>query len=177
MQNILNHKKYLFIVSTIIILFSIWGFLYYYSIKDNITNTIINFNNINIKYMIFNIFIYSMLLTLSFFLISVPLSIIYLGYESFLLGFITNMILKIYNIKGIFIILLYLPLKIISIILLILFIYRLFNISKSLITYLIYKEEYIKNKIVYNYKNCLYIIGISFILDFILFICIKVFIK
>ena len=165
MQNILNHKKYILFILSIFITFLIWGFIYYYSLKDNI---VINISNMNLYNLLINIIIYSIILTFSFLLIGFPISIIYLGYESFILVFLFNTMFK----KGI-IMLLYIPIKIISLFLLIIFIYRLLNISKYTLRYIIYREEYIKNKMIFNYKNNIYIIGINILLDILIVLFVR----
>ncbi len=169
-----NHKKYLLFVTIIIAIGLLGGILYYQfldsEVKNNIVNTLNNLtsftNNNTLKYLI----IMSLLLVSSFFIIGIPLSIFYLFYESLSLGFLLNVLYASYHLKGIIYFLLdFLINKLLILILIIFFIKKIINISRYIIGYLIYRHDNtIKDKIIINFKKCLYTILIIFIINLIL---------
>ena len=84
MQRIISkHKKYLIFILVIFVISLIFGFIYYNllddSIKNNIINTINNYNNFNVNRILKDLIIMSTILISSFFIIGIPLSIFYIS--------------------------------------------------------------------------------------------------
>lgn len=176
MQKFINdHKNYLLFAVIVIGLGSLVGILYYQFLdensKNNIVLTITNYNNFKFNNVLKDLIIMSLLLVSSFFIIGIPLSIFYLFYESFSLGFLLNTFFATFKIKGIIYFLLYfISNKLIVLLLMIFFIKKIINISRYIIGYLIYRRDStIKDKIMINFKKCLYSILIIFIINIILF--------
>ena len=176
MQKFINdHKNYLLFAVIVIGLGILIGILYYQFLdensKNNIVLTITNYNNFKFNNVLKDLIIMSLLLVSSFFIIGIPLSIFYLFYESFSLGFLLNTFFATFKIKGIIYFLLYfISNKLIVLLLMIFFIKKIINISRYIIGYLIYRRDStIKDKIMINFKKCLYSILIIFIINIILF--------
>ena len=161
---ITNHKTYLLFVGIIIGIGILVGILYYQlldeNVKNNIVQTITSFKIFKFNNILKDLIIMSLLLVFSFFIIGLPLSIFYLFYESFSLGFLLNIFYVSFKIKGIIYFLLYFFInKLLVLILIIFFIKKIINISRYIIGYLIYrKDSKIKDKIIINFKKSLYII-------------------
>lgn len=177
MQNILKHKKFLLLIVFVITISLICGYFYYYSLDDDIKVNIIenlkNYNIFNCNNIIKDLTIMSTILILSFFFIGLPLCITYLGYETFIIGFLINMFLNFYKIKGLSILLIYMVIRVIPLFLIIIFLKKIINISKLSFKYLINKEEFIKSKIMYNFYNSLYIITFVFVINIVSYIFYK----
>ncbi len=157
-------RLFMLIMAIIVLLGFFLGILYYLildnNIKQSIIDTFLNLNNLRINDILKDLLIMSLLLTLSFFIIGIPIGLFYLIYDGFTLGFIFLTFLNIYKIKGIFYILIYfLFCKIPIIILMFLFLRKIINIGRLIIGMIIYKKEItIKEKIINNFINALYII-------------------
>ncbi len=165
MLNIIKrNKSYILFISIILITGIILGYIYYNTldndIKLNIINTLKNTKEYNFNYIIKDLFIMSLILVLSFFIIGIPLGIFSILYGAFSIGFILNAFIITYNINGVLYILLYLIItKIITLLLKILFLKKIINIGRFIIGKLIYKKEYyLKDRIIINFKKALYII-------------------
>ncbi len=178
MQKFINsHKNYLLFVVIVIGIGILAGILYYQFLdvnsKNNIALTIANLDSLKFNNILKDLIIMSILLVSSFFIIGIPLSIFYLFYESFSLGFLFNIFFASFKIKGIICFLLYFIInKFLVLILMIFFIKKIINIGRYIIGYLIYrKDSTIKEKIMINFKKCLYsILIILFINIFLYFI-------
>ena len=174
MQKILlKHKKYLIFILFIFIVFLLLGILYYNlldnSIKKHIFDTLYNYNNFNTNMIIKDLIIMSTILVSSFFVIGIPLSLFYVSYEFFTIGFLINLFLVNYKIKGLLYILVYIVLnKLFTLPLIIIFIYKIINISRYIIGFIIYKDKNIKDKILINFNNCIYIIIFVLIINILL---------
>ena len=170
-----NHRNYLTFVAIIIGIGILTGILYYQFLdensKNNIALTITNYKNFKFNNVLKDLIIMSLLLVSSFFIIGIPLSIFYIFYESFSLGFLLNTFFVSYKIKGIIYFILYFIInKLIILLLMIFFIKKIINISRYIIGYLVYrKDSTIKDKIMLNFKNCLYSILIIFIINIFLY--------
>ena len=170
-----NHKNYLLFVVIIIGIGILAGILYYQFLdstnKNTIALTITNYKSYKFNNALKDLIIMSLLLVLSFFVIGIPLSIFYLFYESLSLGFLLNIFFANFKIKGIIYFFLYFVInKLLVLLLMILFIKKIINISRYVIGYLIYrKDNTIKDKIMINFKNCLYSILIIFIVNIALY--------
>lgn len=176
MQKLLkSNKKYLTFVVTIIGIGLLFGVIYYHflesSVQENIILTLSNFTNFEYNAILKDLIIMSLTLVLSFIVIGTPLSIFYLFYESFSIGFLINIFFAAYKLKGLLYIILYLIInKLLTIILIIFFIRKIINISRLIIGLIIYKNDnIIKNKLIINFKNSLYIIIFTLIINSILY--------
>ncbi len=175
MQKFINsHKNYLLFVVIIIGIGILAGVLYYQFLdstnKNTIALTITNYNSYKFNNVLKDLIIMSLLLVSSFFVIGIPLSIFYLFYESLSLGFLLNIFFANFKIKGIIYFLLYFVInKLLVLLLMIFFIKKIINISRYVIGYLIYRRDStIKDKIMINFKKCLYSILIIFIINIVL---------
>ena len=176
MQNkIVVYKKYLIFVITVVLIGILGGVLYYHflneSIQNDITNTLLNTSSFTYNGTIKDLIIMSLLLVLSFLIIGSPLAIFYLFYEGVAIGFLLNIFFATFKLKGLIYILIYLLInKVISLFVMLFFIYKIINISRLLIGLLIYKNnDNIKNKIILYFKNALYLLVIMLIINLILY--------
>lgn len=159
-----KNKKYLLFVFVVLIIGLITGILFFLvqnsTVKTEIINSLSNTNNYHYNAIMKDLIICSILLVLSFFVIGIPISIFYLFYEGLSLGFMLITFLMTYSFKGLIYMLIYIFLnKLIPLILMIFFIQKLINIGRLVIGFIIYrKDNYIKEKIILNFKNALYIL-------------------
>ncbi|MBE5806341.1 MAG: hypothetical protein E7313_06545 [Clostridiales bacterium] len=170
---IIKNKKYLKFILIIFIIGILSGVLYYNflnnDIENNIIDTIKNINILNSNYIIKDLVIMSVLLVSSFFIIGIPLSIFFLFYESLSIGFLINIFYGAYKIKGLIYIFSYLIInRLLNLILIIFFLQKVFNISKLIIGIFINKnDKSIKDKLIINFRNALYIILFVLIINII----------
>ena len=176
MQKFINsHKNYLLFVVIVMGIGILAGILYYQfldqNVKNNIVNTLANYQTFKNNNIVKDIIITSILLVSSFFIIGLPISLFYLFYESVSFGFALNIFFVSYKIKGIIYFLIYFIInKLLILLLIILLIKKIINISRYIIGYIIYKKDStIKNKIMENFKKSLYIIIIILVVDIILY--------
>ena len=174
MLKILNrNKKYLIFVLVIIVISFLSGIVYYIllneDIKLNITNTLVN-NSLKYNSTIKDLIIMSSLFVAAFFIIGVPLNIFYLFYEFLSYGFLITVLTHNYGLSGLFYGILSILLnELIIMIIVICFLKKLINISRLIIGRIIYKNNLsLKNKLLFNVYNSLYIIVIVFVLNLIL---------
>ena len=177
MQNIIvRNKKYLLFVLVIVLIGLTFGILYYYFLnqetQSNIINTISNYNSYQYNFIFKDLIIMSLLLVTSFFIIGLPLSLFYLCYESFAIGFLLNIFFISFGIQGLVYILLFIIFnKLLSLILKIIFLKKTISISRYLIGLIIYKKnESLKKRIIINFKMAVYMIVFSLILNIILYL-------
>jgi len=170
---IIKNKKYLKFILIIFIIGILSGVLYYNflnnDIENNIIDTIKNINILNSNYIIKDLVIMSVLLVSSFFIIGIPLSIFFLFYESLSIGFLINIFYGAYKIKGLIYIFSYLIInRLLNLILIFFFLQKVFNISKLIIGIFINKnDKSIKDKLIINFRNALYIILFVLIINII----------
>jgi len=176
MQKLIEkNKKYIKFILIIIIVGIVSGFIYYYFLNDvlqlKITNTLNNYTSFRYNFILKDLIIMSFVLVLSFFVIGIPISIFYLFYEGLSIGFLINIFVVSFSIKGLLYVLLYLLInKILTLILKIIYIQKIINIGRYIIGLVIYKKDnLIKNKLVVNFKNSLYIIIFILIINVILY--------
>ncbi len=175
MQIINRHKKYLLFVITLIALGILAGVLYYYFLesqtKEEVLNTISNFNNFRYNAILKDLTIMSLLLISSFFIIGIPFSFFYLFYEGISFGFLLNIFYLTFKIKGIIYILIYFIInKFLTLLLMFIFILKCTRISRYMVGAIIYpKETPIKEKIFNSFKSNLYVIVFIFIINVILY--------
>lgn len=167
-----NHRKYLLFVSIIFIISFIIGIIYYYFL-DNPSKlkviTLVKDYNFQINNIFKDLLIMTIVLITSFFIIGLPISILYISYESFIFGFVINSFILSFKIKSILYIAIYLLFRIIPFILIIIFTYKILNITRYRIGYLIYKEKLIKDKIYQNFIKNVYIIIFVLIINIIVY--------
>ena len=171
---IMKHKKYLLFVVTIVLIGILLGIIYYQLLdnntKNDIINTLVNFNTFKYNAILKNLIILSTLLISSFFGIGIFLSIFYIFYEGISWGFLLNIFYASFKIKGIIYFFLYLLInKLLVFILIVFFTYKIINISRYVIGYLLYKNSETSKKILINFRKCLYSILIIFIIDIVLY--------
>ena len=175
MRNIIcNNKKYLKCVTIVILVGVVFGFLYYHflnsSVKENISSTLLEYNNFRYNSILKDLIITSFLLVASFFIIGIPLSIFYLFYEGFSTSFLINIFWISFGIKGLIYSLIYLIVnKLLKFILMIFFVQKQINIGRYIIGMFLYKNKNGKDKIIINFKNSLYIIVIMLSINIVLF--------
>lgn len=176
MHNLLQkNKKYLKIVSIILLIGLIVGIFYYFSlssnIKEDISNTLLNYKNFRYNAIVKDLVVMSFLLVTSIFIIGIPCGFFYLFYESLSIGFLLSIFTVNFKITGLIYILLYILInKIIVLILMLFFIKKIINISRYIIGIIIYrKDTLIKNKLLLNLNNCMYIIIFSLIVNILLY--------
>ena len=151
------------------------GILYYQfldnDIQNNIINTLNNFNSFRYNAIVKDLVIMSLILVSSFFIIGIFMGVFYLFYESFTIGFLINIFFATYKIKGLLFIILYILInKFLTIILIIFFIRKIINISRLIIGMIIYrKDNVVKLKLIKNFKNSLYVIVFTLIINTILY--------
>ena len=176
MKNVLaRNKKYLILIMIVIAIGFFFGVIYYYfldnEIKISIENSISNYNNFHYNFIIKDLLLMSLLLVTSFFIIGFPLSIMYILYESFALGFLFNIFVSSFGINGLIFILLFIfTNKLLSLVIKIIFIKKNLNISRYTIGLLFFKkDELINKKIFINYKQALFLIIACLVLNLVLY--------
>ncbi len=159
-----KNKKYLLFVLVVLVIGFLTGIIFFLmqnsDVKSEIINSLSQSSNYHYNAIMKDLIVCSILLVLSFFVIGLPLSIFYLFYEGLSLGFMLITFLMTYSFKGLIYMLIYILLnKLIPLILMIFFVQKLINIGRLVIGFIIYrKDNYIKEKIILNFKNSLYIL-------------------
>lgn len=159
-----KNKKYLLFVLVVLVIGFLTGIIFFLmqnsDVKSEIINSLSQSSNYHYNAIMKDLIVCSILLVLSFFVIGLPLSIFYLFYEGLSLGFMLITFLMTYSFKGLIYMHIYILLnKLIPLILMIFFVQKLINIGRLVIGFIIYrKDNYIKEKIILNFKNSLYIL-------------------
>ncbi len=176
MQSLLTKNKNYFLFTGIIILIGILAGVLYFQLLNNdvherIKETIVSLNYFKSNAILKDLIIMAIILVLTFFIIGVPLGIFFIFYESVTMGFIISVFFSIYKIKGLVFAILYLLItRLLTLILVVIFIKKIINIGRYIIGFLIYKkDEIIKEKILLNFRNSLYIIIFVLIINIILY--------
>jgi len=169
-----HYKKYQLFIFIVVIFGLISGLLYYNflpsELKETVDLTVRSMSNFQYNAIVKDLIVFSLLLITSFFLIGIPISIIYLYYECLSIGFLISIFFINFKLGGLLFILIYIIInKLITTFLLIIFIKKIYNISKLVLNLLIYKERYSIDKIIINFKYCIYIIIFIFILNILLY--------
>lgn len=170
-----KNKKYFLLVSMLLIVGLLCGIIYYFFLnKDTlelVANSFKNYNNFRYNSIFKDLIIMSLLFIFSIFIIGVPLSLFYLFYESFSLGFLISLFIINFKIKGLIYILIYIIInKLFVLILMILYIKRIINISRYIIGFIIYKkDDLIKNKLFNSLYTSIYYIIFVLIFNILLY--------
>lgn len=170
-----RHKKYLIFISIIILIGICSGIIYYNllnsEIKENISYTMLNYNNFRYNNIIKDLIVMSLLLVTSIFIIGVPCGLFYLFYEGLSMGIIISIFNANFSISGLIYSILYIFInKILIIILMMFFLKKLINISRYIIGIIIYKKDLtIRNKLILSLNNCMYLIIIVLVINIILY--------
>lgn len=170
-----RNKKYLIFISIILLIGFCSGIIYYIllntSVKESISLSIINYSNFRYNSIIKDLIITSLLIVTSFIIIGIPLSLFYLFYEGLSLGLIFTIFITNFKLSGFIYFLLYFLInKLIILFLMFFFIKRIISISRYIIGLIIYRRDIsIKNKIICNVKNSLYLIVIILFINIILY--------
>jgi len=170
-----QHKKHFIFALIVILVGFLSGIIYYILLNEetklNISYTIINYTNFKNNAIIKDLIIMSSLLVTSFFIIGLPLSIFYLFYEGLSYGFLISIFMHNFGISGlIYGSLFFVINEFLILLLIIFFIKKLINITRFIIGGIIYKGDYlIKNKLLNNIYNALYIIVFVLIINIILY--------
>lgn len=171
-----NNKQFITFLLVLFIVSFALSIIYFSFLTDEVkesiqislkSNSIYNYNKI-----INDLIIMSVLLITSFFIIGSPLSIIYLVYDFFSIGFLLMIHNYTYGISGIVFILIYIFLnKFIFYILYSIFIKRLIKISILVFKKIAIKQEFTNNnRLVSNFTSSLYLILIVLIYNILLYI-------
>ena len=178
---IINHKKYLLFILVISAVSLLMGYFYYNLLDENTKINIINNikdSTININFIFKDLIMMSTILILSFIIVGIPLCIGYYSYNLFFIGFFINVFLIAYKSKGIIYILIYLILnRLIPLLLIVIFMYKIINIGKYFINYYVYKNSNFKDKIIVSFKKCIYTILFALVINILLFLLYNYFIK
>ena len=136
-------------------------------ILSNINNYLQDMNPVN--GILYHILILSSLLISSFLIIGIPLSIFFLFYNGFSIGFIITSLTSIFSTKGLIYGIIYVLItKGLFILLLLLFIKSLIKISGIILDKIINKIN-IKERIYYLIIRCIVIISIVLLVDILLY--------
>ena len=166
----IKNKKNLWLFLGIIFLFGI-GVGIYFGLQTNgilentLTNFNLNFQEQTTHFSIIHFVLLCILLISSILIIGIPLAIAYLFYEGISIGFCFTIFTITYNLKGfLFIFLFFLITKVLFLIIYSLFFFKILNLGKSIISWVIYKN----NKKDYIFKlitNCLVLMIFLFFYD------------
>ena len=135
----------------------------------NINNYIQNMNNNHVNNIILHLIVLSSLVMSTFFIIGVPISMFYLFYNGFSIGFTINSFINIFGINGFIYGLIYILItKGLFIVLFTLLNIYLIRISKLIIDKIVNRIS-IKDKIYYLLIRCIIIISIVLLFDVLLY--------
>lgn len=173
----LNKKVFIFI-SIILLIGIISGILFLIFLNEaskeliflNINEYIQNLNNYKINNIFMNTIILSSLLILSIFIIGIPLSIFFIFFNGFSIGFIISSLSSIFGFKGLIYSIIHI---IINKFVFLFFLYFLFlamyKIVLLLIKYWVHKEKINKDEIIHLFKKIILCLLIIIIYDLILY--------
>lgn len=173
----LNKKVFIFI-SIILLIGIISGILFLIFLNEaskeliflNINEYIQNLNNYKINNIFMDTIILSSLLILSIFIIGIPLSIFFIFFNGFSIGFIISSLSSIFGFKGLIYSIIHI---IINKLVFLFFLYFLFlamyKIVLLLIKYWVHKEKINKDEIIHLFKKIILCLLIIIIYDLILY--------
>ena len=173
----LNKKVFIFI-SIILLIGIISGILFLIFLNEaskeliflNINEYIQNLNNYKINNIFMDTIILSSLLILSIFIIGIPLSIFFIFFNGFSIGFIISSLSSIFGFKGLIYSIIHI---IINKFVFLFFLYFLFlamyKIVLLLIKYCVHKEKINKDEIIHLFKKIILCLLIIIIYDLILY--------
>lgn len=159
----------------IILIGLISGIIYYIllnsDIKSSISDTLVGYNKFRYNAIIKDLIIMSFLLVTSIFLIGIPFSLFYLFYEGMSLGLILSMFFVNFKLSGLFYVIFYIVInKLLVLLLMSFFIKKMINVGRLVVGIFIYrKDNLVKNKLLLNLKNSLYLIVIVFVINTLLY--------
>lgn len=164
----LKKHKNLWLFLAIILTFGI-GIGVYFGItsKDLLKNTLTNYTMTEplTHFSINHFVVLSILLITSFLLIGIPLAISYVFYEGMSIGFCFTLFISTFHFKGFLYILIFMIItKTIFFLLFCYFFLKILNISKSIISWIIYKNNK-KDTIAHLMIGCLFLLLILFCYD------------
>lgn len=168
-------KKYLLCFSVVLLFGIISGLMFYLSIegniKDNILFSLTSYEIGPINNIIKHIIILSILLISSLLVVGVPLSLFYLYYEGISIGFVFAIFFAKFGLSGLLYSLIYLIISnLIFILLLSIFVKKIFNISGLVLNHIVYRRQsIIKDKLIINFKNAILILIFIIIYDILLY--------
>lgn len=171
-----NIKKYLAFIFILLLIGVISGIIYYYNldsnIKENVINTLGEYKIVNINNIFKHFLILVIILVLSIFIVGVPLAIFYLYFEGVTIGFTTTIFTIKFGISGLLYGIIYnLATKLFFLFLLVIFLNKIFNITKIIISKIVYRNYHsFKTNIVLKFKSSLIILIIIFINDLIIYL-------
>lgn len=171
-----NIKKYLAFIFILLLIGIISGIIYYYNldsnIKENVINTLGEYKIVNINNIFKHFLILSIILILSIFVVGVPLAIFYLYFEGVTIGFTITIFTVKFGISGFLYGIIYnLATKLIFLLLLVIFLNKIFNISKIIISKIVYRNYHsFKTNIILKFKSSLIILIIIIINDLIIYL-------
>lgn len=176
MFNLIKQNKWYFkLIGFILLIGFISGIIYYFflnkDIKINIIESIANYDNFHYNSIIKDLIITSLILVTSIFIIGIPLSLFYLFYEFFSLGFMLSVFFVCFKISGIFYFLLFVIFnKLLVMLLMILFIKKTLNISRFILGNIVYKRNSaVKKNLLINLNNSIYLIVFILICNIIIY--------
>jgi len=170
-----NNKKFLKLiiwVLTIGLILGIGYFLFLNSdIKVQITETLQNYNNYRYNGILKDLIIMSFLLVLSIFVVGIPLQILFVLYEGISLGFLLSIFSANFGISGLTYGLLFIIFnKLITFLFMIYFIRKNLNISKYILSLIIYRKDNLATKKLFqNFYSALLIIIIVFLINLLIY--------
>ena len=171
-----NIKKYLAFIFILLLIGVISGIIYYYNldsnIKENVINTLAEYKIVNINNIFKHFLILAIILVLSIFVVGVPLAIFYLYFEGVTIGFTITIFTIKFGISGLLYGIIYnLATKLFFLFLLVIFLNKIFNITKIIISKIAYRNYHgFKTNIVLKFKSSLIILIIIFINDLIIYL-------
>lgn len=175
LKSLEQNKKYLIFVGIILLIGLCIGIIYYNllnsEIKENISLTLINYDNFRYNGIVKDLIIMSLLLVTSIFIVGVPCSLFYLFYESLSIGFLISIFIANFKFSGLIYILIYILInKFLILLIMIFFIKKIINISRFIIGIFIYrKDSLITNKLFLTLNNCMYLIIITLVINILLY--------
>ncbi len=151
------------------------GIIYYLFLskecKADIIYTLNNLNDLRYNNILKDLIMMSLLLVTSFFIIGYPLSTLFLMYEGFSFGFVFAGFINNFLLGGLIYSLIYILFSIVPIFLIIVFSKKILNISKNILKLLFKKDSVtLKNNVINNFRNSLYIIVLTLVINLFLYI-------
>lgn len=176
---LLNHKKYIIFIIFLSVVSLLIGFYYFNSLdialKTNIADNIKN-NTINMNFIFKDLVAMSTIIVTSFFLIGLPLCVIYYSYNIFIIGFFIKAFLITYKSKGIIYLFIYVLInRLLPILLFTIFMYKVLIISKYIVNYIFAKNKCLIEKIYINCRKSVFIILFITLINIISYLLVPLF--
>lgn len=174
-MNKLTIKKYLTFIFILLLIGIISGIIYYYNldsnIKENVINTLGDYKIVSINNILKHFIILAIILILSLFVVGVPLAIFYMYFEGVTIGFTMTIFTIKFGLDGFLYGIIYnLFTKLLFLFLLIIFLNKIFNITKIIVSKIINRNYHsFKTNIVLKFKSSLLILIMIFLNDIIIY--------